>query len=172
MNKTLKKTFWWSFAVYFGVVTFTRFFSFPELDDISRLFYASPFCEFWDEYIAGRMRFLKTQICYLTKEEVVELLKSNPQDDINHFQSIAATGKEYVAIRMQANSGSVYGTLKCYFLGFPFPLVFQVWVPFTSTVKQYAHEGPGYRNFLILPLPANLDSQESNCISFCWKNYW
>lgn len=169
MNKILKRTYWYSFTSYFLVMVITRYVNFPELDSFTRALYATPFWEYWDEYIAGHMRYFQTQVCYLSSREVADLLKENPQDNNNQYEANAPE-KEYIAIRLQSNAGRTYGTLKCYFSNFPYPIAFNVSVPFSSIVEPYVSEGPGYRNFLILPQPANANPKKIDQIFLRWKN--
>lgn len=154
MNKFLKRLFVFSLISYFSVTIYTRFVDSAYSDFSLRVIFSLPF-----DYMEGRGN-VDVQICRLSKSEVAQLLRTNP--DRCPKSSKGTPSQDYVVIRLKNEGVTVFGHIKCYFSCFPFPLVSYVRLPGMAD---------NYLN-LIYPFPTvEKENSLKTCdISVRWKN--
>jgi len=112
---------------------------------------------------------VKIQLGVLSKTQVTELLKKNPESFEGCYQGMAlhpsnihTSNKEYFILRYKNTYRRItWGDLKCYFSCFPYPLLEHMCGPASMTE---------YYN-IILPYPAQEESKPCT-VSVKWKNIW
>jgi len=167
MIRFVRRLFIFSLLFYFVSTFYTRWNNSGLYCLRDKLIYSLP----WDAFpgdLEQKSR-MKIQLGVLSKNQVAELFKKNPNDFEGCYQGSTLTPdnmqapiKDYFIVRYKNTYHRViWGDIKCYFSCFPYPLLDHLYGPAKMTE---------YYN-IVLPYPAQEESKPCT-ISIKWKNMW
>ncbi len=167
MTRVLRNICLLSLLLYLVSTGYTRFKDCHFPDCASKIVYSLPLDAFPLHYLEGKDRVL-VQIGMLSKSEVIELFKTNPDQFPNCYVGTTLKVanlpvKDYVVLRFKNTAMWHSGSIKCYFSSFPHPIVHYISLPSQMT---------NYYN-IVLPYPEYVeqDSSKPSSISVRWKHF-